>query len=321
MELNRPVFAVRGRIIRRNEVVDAAFFRGDLDFPWRTLLSRIAEGEKGAVANHSEIQDAADQFRTDRDLITAEETEQWMAARSLSSADFGDFFVRQSLTPSLSTGPTEPAYPDAPPEWRHFLHVDLIMSGAFEHFALRLARRFAALAESGGEVESADFATLEETYRACRSQVLSGEACRRTMVERRLSLMSFTCEVMEIEGTESEDVVKEILFCLRDDELSMAEVSLEAGYPMKIESWELASLPEGLARELLGADPGEVVGPMVLGEVLAVVRLLEKQEPSLEDAAVRRRVEHEIGDAYFSRLASSHIQWVFPMADLHDTYA
>src|SRR5689334_22183559 len=102
------------REFKTRDVIDAALWRGDLDNSWRLFSLRL-EAEKRADEQDLELEDdqldlAAETFRYERDLITAEETEQWLAARCLSLDDFSDYFARRYWGERLGEEITAPEW-------------------------------------------------------------------------------------------------------------------------------------------------------------------------------------------------------------------
>src|SRR5881275_2100263 len=88
------------------DAVDAALFRGELDSKWKEFL-RCVESEKRADELDLDLDDsaiaaAAEAFRYEHDLITAEETEGWLATRGLTLDDFSDYFSRQYCESTLT---------------------------------------------------------------------------------------------------------------------------------------------------------------------------------------------------------------------------
>src|SRR5215468_2177833 len=86
------------------DAIDAAIFRDELELE----------------LDESAISAAAEQFRYQHDLITAEETEAWLANRSLTLDDFSDHFARQYCAGTLSDGfsPEQIEYGSADSELR-----------------------------------------------------------------------------------------------------------------------------------------------------------------------------------------------------------
>src|SRR3954469_21444883 len=94
----KGIFLCEDRSVTGRDVIDAAIFRGELEPEWQYLL-RLLAAESRADEQNLEFDDdaidtAAEQFRYQRDLITAEETEQWLAGRGLTLGDFSAYFVR-----------------------------------------------------------------------------------------------------------------------------------------------------------------------------------------------------------------------------------
>src|SRR5262249_39646547 len=92
---------------------------------------------------------AAEHFRYAHDLITAEETEQWLGARALSLADFTDYFTRQHLrsTAEEKIESDDVDLVSAQPEQRELFTAELIFSDELDRLNTRLMWRLAALAE------------------------------------------------------------------------------------------------------------------------------------------------------------------------------
>src|SRR6266545_1740144 len=93
------VCACGDREYTARDVIDAALFRGTLKSLWKEFLGRIS-AEKHAKDSQLEldyvaIEDLAEAFRYAHDLITAEETEQWLRERGLTLEEFSDYFARQ----------------------------------------------------------------------------------------------------------------------------------------------------------------------------------------------------------------------------------
>ena len=103
------ICACGDREYKARDAVDSALWRGDLDAAWKRFLTCLA-AEKHADESELELDDdeldaAAEGFRYDHDLITAEETEQWLAARSLSLDAFSSYFARRHCGPKRAPNP------------------------------------------------------------------------------------------------------------------------------------------------------------------------------------------------------------------------
>ena len=96
---DKVIFVCEKRPFTGRDVIDAAHFRGELAAPWRNLLRLLAAERRADESNlefsDEAIESAVEQFRYAHDLITAEETEQWLATRALSLDDFSNYFTRR----------------------------------------------------------------------------------------------------------------------------------------------------------------------------------------------------------------------------------
>src|SRR5215831_19858343 len=132
------------------DAIDAAIFRGEFEDRWHDFLLHLA-AEKRAdelelELDESAISAAAEEFRYQRDLITAEETEAWLANRGLTFDDFSDYFARQYCSAVLHEGFSleQTEYTSAAPELRNLFVAHLILSRALEDMTIKLMWRLAA---------------------------------------------------------------------------------------------------------------------------------------------------------------------------------
>ena len=74
------------------------------------------------------------------DLITAEETEAWLANRGLTFDDFSDYFARQYCVGAINEGfsPKQIEYAFAAQELREPFVAELILSGTLEEMTIKL---------------------------------------------------------------------------------------------------------------------------------------------------------------------------------------
>jgi hypothetical protein len=233
--------------------MEAALFRGDLAASWQAFLQRVAAEDRAAELNLELDEDALDTaaqlFRYQYDLITAEETEQWLTVRRLTLDDFSDYFARHvwGNTEMESVHPQEIDYLSAPTDLREAFTVDLILSGQLDQMTTQLSWRLAALYSEKDDLELAAAekqrflerngmeaaqllnwlerlgrgeewldrqAAMEAAYRKRCGALLISQAHQRELVSLRLPLTRFETEVIELE---SRVASQEALFCVRED--------------------------------------------------------------------------------------------------------
>jgi hypothetical protein len=337
--------ACAARDYKTRDIIDAALWRGDLGQAWSTFLMRL-EAEKRADEQELDFDDdeldaAAEAFRYERDLITAEETEQWLAARCLSVDEFSDYFSRRYWGTKLGDeiSVTATSYVDAPASLRSLFATELILSGDLDWLTTQLMWRLAA-GRSGIQIADAAIATegenflarqqldgaeltgwlsrlgrdaewhgemqtLEAAYRHQRESVLLPQAYKHEISTLRLPLTRFETEVIEVE---SHDAAQEALFCVTEDGMSMEEVAAEGRYPFRQVIFLLEDLPPDLQQLFVSVSEGELLDPMPRGDGFEVCRVIKKIEPDPEDLAVQKRVEQRLLQRHFGELSSKYVE-------------
>lgn len=343
----QTIFLCAERSFTGRDVLDAALFRGELEPEWKNLQRLIAaehRGEEESVElDENAIDIAAEQFRYEHNLITAEETEQWLAEHGVSLGDFTNYFIRHywgNQWEDVET--TYIPYSDASPGMRKLLSDEVLLSGRLDRMALRSSWRMAAYSARAPTVADPQLMTqeraaflqrheideeslpgwldavgrdpqwlremleLEATYRCQAEALLSREAREHEIAALRLPLTRFEVETIELDSL---DAAREALLCAREDGMSMEEVAAEGRYPYRHPEVLLEQVPEDLQQKFLSMHPGEILEPIARGEGFHLCRILGKEEPDLSDPLVQERADERILDRHFSNLMTRFIQW------------
>lgn len=344
------LFACGSVSYTERDVIDAALFRGDLEPVWRELLRSIEcenqaeelEIEEGA------LDQAAEEFRYDHDLITAEETEHWLESRGLTLEDFGEYFARRYWGRNWEeeVEPESTDYVSAPAELRDLLRADLVFSGELDKMATRLSWRVAAgFAAKDEEVDPEIISAEEKLFferaginettlgdwlsgierdrawlnemqrmegisRRTSEQLLTPRARKSELSALRLPLTRFEVEIVEVE---SKDAAKEASLCVTSDGLSMEEVAQEGRYPFRRASLLLQEIDENLHQKFLSVPVGSVLDPLPREDGFQLVRIMEKAEPNADDPALWEKIDQCILERHFSQLVANHILWQSPL--------
>jgi hypothetical protein len=325
------------------DAIEAALFRGDLESAWQNFLQRV-ESEKRADEAEMDLDEdafdaAAEAFRYQHDLITAEETEQWLAARGLTVDDFSDYFSRQcwGAAEIENVKIPETGYVTASGEMRDLFTVEVILSGELERMTTQLSWRLAALAarkeSDAGAIETETFferhglkakqltdwlerlgrdadwfekmAAMEASYKARAAAQLVPQAFQSELNSLRMPLTRFEAETIELE---SRDAAQEALFCVQEDGMSMEEVAKESHYPYRRDDFVLEDVPEEIQQTLLSVAVGQILEPLPRGDGFELCRVLKKVEPRAEDPAVHARIEHRLLHRHFSELVAKYVE-------------
>jgi hypothetical protein len=328
-----------------HDAIDAAIFRGELDVKWKEFLHQVAAetraDELDLEPDEAAISKAAEAFRYEYDLITAEETEAWLANRDLTLDDFADYLTREHYASTLEEEIVAEAieYPSADAELRRLFLAELILSGELDRMTndliVRLAARCAGkelppdaiapekkkfLHRSGIKAEQLanwleqlkrdsqwldEMLAMEAAYQKHCDTLLVPAACQRELLALRLPLTRFETEMIEVESL---DAAREALFCVREDGMSMEEVATEGGYPYRRADFILEDLPVDQQHRFLSVSAGEVLQPLAHGDGFELRRILKKIEPELDDPSVKLRIDQRLLDRHFAELTSKHTQ-------------
>jgi len=343
-----PVFTAGGVVITVAQVVDAAQCRGELQ-PFldevRLLQRCSARAQEAELwSDDARLQEIADTFRYERDLITAEEAERWFAARGLTTDDFSEHVLRwywkERLAGSL---PAEDAPHSAADETRELLRVELLLGGGFETLAVASSWRLAAWCAAGRErrgdllaqelerflqrekidreslpqwlaVRAIDgrwldlILEVEGIFRHARAALATPVEEKRALNALRMGLTQFDVETIQFD---TESAAREALLCVTVDGSSMEEVAQTGGYPSQRRQLGASELPAELQARFLGVAPGGLIEPFEQGGQFHLCRVIEKKEPDLNEPRVRRAVEDHLTTTHFSDLSRLHVRWLF----------
>jgi hypothetical protein len=334
-----------GKEYKARDAIDAALFRGEVQLPWTEFLRRV-KAEKRAEELELEFDDdaiaeAAESFRYQHDLITAEETEQWLAARGLTLDDFSDYLARQywhgMLDGEIETEDVD--FTSAPPELRELFNLELLLSGELNRLTTQLMWRLAALASNTKEDPEAIAAERQKFFNRTRigaaelrdwwnrigrhdqwfdemlateaaycqrcEALLDPQARKKELAMLRIPLTRLEAEVIELE---SPDAAREALFCIREDGMSMEEVAAEGRYPYRRTAFLQENVPSELQQKFLSVAVGYVLDPLARGDGFELYRITRKVEPQLDDPAVQQRIDQRLVARHFSELTSKYVE-------------
>ena len=339
-------FHVGQKTITMDDVICAAHLRGELEKSWRHVCECAQIGASGSQVDESVLQARSEDFRTSRDLISAEETERWLEERGLNLDDFGDFLVRQEISASapVSLDRQVEEYAFASADLRELLRIDLLFTGDFDRLAIALAWRMATREAVSDSLDANAVASerarflertgligerldnwllglgrdvvwfnemleLEGVFLKQREELLSAGSRERMLHTLRMPLMRFNLELIEVD---SRDAAHEVFECVSADGEPMEEVASDAGYPYRCSHVFYEDLPEDLQPRLLSAKPGEILDPIECDGHFELCRLVEKTELDLADVEVRQRVEARIVERHLTELVARFVRWILP---------
>ena len=342
--LARRAFTAGSREYLWLDVVLAAMWRGD----WAPFEATLREGlacASHADATGEEAGEIADELLTDfryaRDLITAVDAEAWLERVSVTAEQLHAFFERCALRERWSADLPAicASHPAAVVDLADALPAEGICSGAFDRFALALAGR-AALFEGDARddgsrqkpvdaaaltavlAEHADvlaahpaaeclprlarIAAIDAVFEAAVARELTDAALRSRVLNNRLDWMRVAIERLAFPEA---SMAREALLCCRQDGLTLGQLAADINRRLECEDVLLQTCGPDMKAVFLSAAPGQVVGPVEVGDSHHVLVVRRKQPPVLEDPQVRALAEQAIVESLLDRERKARVRW------------
>lgn len=324
----QEVFRAGSRVFRWEDVVLAAELWGDWNRIKERALQNLAflafeDAATGATVSEDDIDKAADDFRYERDLITAEELEHWLSRWHLDTETWLDWIRASLLRDRLPD-----VVPSAPKETgvrqvESAVLAEAVCSGELERLARRLAAR-AAIVEREKERNHAPdedrrsagtlaerreaVAGLELSYQRFREEVLTPDALAARVKARLTDWTRINCSVLRLQA---EDAAREAAMAVRQEGVDLGTLAQEIGEATE-DGVEFLEETEPEVRDiLLSARPGELVGPVSVGDEFVLVSVRAKIPPQPDDPEVLERAESSLLEGLVAREVDNRITWIW----------
>ncbi len=314
---SHPVFSVDGEVFLWDHVMRHAQASGR----WAGLETEARQGL--ACEAHFEvveedgledaIDEAAAEFRYERELITAEEMESWLTDRGLSPEEWMSFIRRSVLRQHWAAELDEIVgeYPVTAEALEDARRIDLICSGAHRLLAEELAVEAAAAAAAGapqGWPETGDdrLAAVRERAGHFRLGAVAPDTIAREVSSNQMEWIRVDCQAIAFA---EEGPAREAALCLREDGLDINDVAGEADVPIQQVALYLDELEPGQHSRFLGAAVDDVIGPVPEGDAFAVYRVVAKVLPTVGDPEVLRRAEAGVLARALAAEVNRRVRW------------
>jgi len=301
------VFSLEDTEYRWRDVVRAAQFWGD----WAEVERRTAQGiacrrrldDSGEEIAPDDLEAAGNAWRYDRNLLAADELEVWLDERGVDPQGWMEYLRRVLLRDrwAADLDEIERRYPARANEIAAFIMVEATCSGTLDTLAAKLAGRAAASTPG-----AADPARLEHGYTRFVDSVTTPGALQREVDRRALEWTRLECRTVALAR---EQVAREVSLLVLEDGMDLSEAAAEAGVRVRTQEWFLEDAETPLRDHLLGAQPGQLIGPVPAEDGFALLAIDRRIPPSLEDGAVRARAERVVVEAAVEAEIGKRVRW------------
>ncbi|HYK40968.1 MAG TPA: hypothetical protein VE007_01180 [Thermoanaerobaculia bacterium] len=301
------VFSVGEAEYLWGDVVEAARLRGD----WAPLRERALAGiaclarleEAPDALDDADVESAANDFRYERDLISADEMEAWLALWGLTPESWMDYIRVSLLRQKWSGDLPETALPPAEEaEIESRALAEAICSGELRRLAGTLAGRVAIASRDQKHGARPGLEALEASFRRFSESALTADVVKAQIRAGQTDWTRLDCQQVSFPN---EEAAREAALCVRVDGRALTDVARDADREMRREDVYVEDTPPDSRALFLAAGNGELIGPVRKGEEFLLYLVLRKVVPSESDenvvsraraTALARLVDQEIND-------------------------
>lgn len=281
-------------------------------------------------------------FRYARGLVTADEMTAWLAGWGLTVDDWLSWIDRDVLRARWAAAATDfvARFPIGEHEIAAAAWPEGVCSGALARLGRALAGRAAAwaalteqggpdgchaspqidvsvLAEvaqdalggrlaSGGRERLAHLAAVDAAFETFRARAITPKAIESVIAGRRLDWIRLSLEMARFGA---EEAAREAACCVREDGAALADVARAAGASLTEGGVLLGETPSDLRAHLLGAEAGQLLGPVAIDGETVLVLVRDKALPDASQPEVRQRAEEQALAGAVRREVDARVLW------------
>ena len=320
--LGQLVFSVGNEQYRWEDVILSARLRGD----WADLEKELRDGlaclkrldEEEEEIDPDELQSAANDFRYERDLVSAEEAEGWLNRWHLNAEEWMEYIQRHLLRQKWSDRLAEirARFPVTKNEIQSNLQAEAVCSGHLARFARALAARAAAHAKAleAGWVEHAEKSAeparrvriIEVNYQRFCDHVVDSRGLKGQVDSHRLDWIRFDCRYLLFS---QEQLAREAALCACADGMPLDEIAANANIALQEEAICLDEIEPSLRDRFLSAEKGALIGPLAWDNAIGVFLIADKIIPTLADPEIKQRAEKALLELAVNREINNRVRW------------
>ncbi len=323
------VFQYGDYVCSLHQILAWAEFTGRLE----AITAHLRRTERALLATSEvmpeHVNQAVTEFRYRHNLITAEETEVWLAERNLARDDLYRHVYRIFCSDPMEMALSENDWCEAVPDPFAEIWAELHFTGQFDVLVEEFLFRVAAMVLNPPEEKRTEslnlnvshlaklligpyfefVRTTEGCYLEHAERVADRETCERRLKSQRMGLLRVQYQALSYPA---ESAAREAYSCMVFDNEEPHDLAERTGVLVRTGTAFVEDLPEDLGRHLLSAQPDECLAPIQLAshEGYTVCKLLTKEEPRLSSGPVISRIKRRIVAESLEAEIESNLQWL-----------
>ena len=312
----KTLFTIETREFGWDEIVAAAKLWGDWDrFVDKTreaLACFLLASETNALPSVAKIREVTTAFRYARNLISGEETQEWLQHWDMTIENWMDCLKAQSLRQCWAGRLTEIKCmePISDQELELVIKHHAICSGKLEQWTRKLAGHAAVAANTRQLPPTASAHDLidfvEAEFDRARRQSMTPKHLATKISDHRLEWIHYDCRYLWFD---QERVGREALWCIRDG-MTLDEVAVTARDEVKEWSFYADEIDARIRPAFLAARQGDLLGPLKLRAGYPLFSLIRKTMPEVDDPQIISRAETAIVANLTSQAINERVNWM-----------
>jgi hypothetical protein len=341
-------FTLGGIEFLQIDVALAAMVFGDWARFEKRLAEGLACVTRAGVENlpvpESAVDEAAIAFRYERDLISGADVTAWLDRNGF-SPDAWMAYVTRTVLRQVWNDDLEDIldrYGPSPRQLQSAALAEGICSRLFDEFENMFAGRAATAFDSNGDAFSsrasmgashADAATrlarqhahwlegrpasdtlarlrvvleIRDLYSAATDTLVTEAELQAIIEANHLDWVVIDADTLSFAD---ESAAREALMCVSEDRLSLSDIAELSRQSLIRTHGFLDDVPPEHRHRLLAAEPGRVIGPLLVDGRYHVTMVTSRGVPALDDPHVARRARTMFLDQIAHRAAREHISW------------
>lgn len=306
----RVGFTADGVDVTADDALVAARARGDWDAAVADCLAGIAAWEFLDDTARAAVEQAVPRrealLRRDRRLTSADDYVAWLAEWDLGVADCRGHLRRALARETCSTVVAAPSYDET--DVAEALRAHVVVTGFLDRAQRALAEDVALVGMPSATSPDRDAllrAVVAEGSRA-RDRHPGADELGRIVADHAVDWTLLDALVV---AAPDDDVARELIACVLVDGAPLDRVAEDAGLPVTTLRTFVQELEPALVPDLLGAQPGDLVGPVARGHERLVLALRDRVAPTLDDDLVRTRATVALLDRAITEGLAARVRW------------
>jgi hypothetical protein len=289
------------------------------------------------------IEEAAITFRYERDLISGTDITAWLERAGFSADEWMAFVTRGVLRQiwSVDLEDTLDKYGPSPRQLESAALTEGICSRLFDEFEQAFAGRAATVfeldaamfesralmsvshAEAAGrlvrqhahwlDVRSASdtlarlrvILEIRDLYCAAADRFVEEKALREVVEANRLEWVVVDSDALSFAD---ESAAREAMLCVTEDRLSLSDIAELSRHSLIRTHGFLDDVPLDHRHRLVAAEPGRVIGPLLVDNRYHVMMVTKRCAATLDDAQVATRARATLLDQIAHRAVREHVR-------------